>query len=163
MKKQKILFLAVGLLLLAACNFSAGTKKDLRTGLSYHYTGLQVNDVYLSDSAGGKLPGNEVPYNSRVGLVVAGISGFMQNNGKVFPGFVIDITDKDGNRIIADTPPDLFAQNSGFTEREASILLGSVKIVAPLKTGATYHLKGHLWDKNNSDNTVDAEAEIVVK
>jgi len=163
MQKQIHPYLAAGLLILSACNFSAGTKKNLASGLSYQYNGLRINDVYLSDSAGGKLAGNEVPYNSRVGLVIAGISGFMPNNGKVFPGFVIDITDKDGHRIMTETPPDVFAQNSGFTEREASILLGSVKIMEPLKTGATYHLKGHLWDKNNSDNTVDAEAEIVVK
>jgi predicted small secreted protein len=48
MKKIISLLLITSALVWSACNFSAGTNKDLGTGLSYTYNGFTVAEVVLA-------------------------------------------------------------------------------------------------------------------
>ncbi len=149
-------------LLLDSCNFSVGTKKDLKTGVSFHYNGFRADDVFLVDSANQKLNSDEAAFNTKIGFLVYGISNYTQKDGKVFPGMTVTVEDKKGFPI-AGQSPDLFANGPGFSEQEGSSLLGTIRIIPPMKAGETYHLKTHVWDKYNTENTLDAEADIVVK
>ncbi|SEN56124.1 hypothetical protein SAMN05216436_11829 [bacterium A37T11] len=149
-------------LAISSCNFSAGIKKDLKTGLSFHYKGFRTNNVFLVDSANQKLNSNKIPFNAKIGFLVYGISKFSLKNGKIFPGMSVAVEDQNGFPVVNQSP-DLFANSPGFSEQEGSVLLGSIRIIPPMKAGQTYHLKTHVWDKNNASNILDAEANIIVK
>jgi len=150
------------MLLAYSCNFSVGTEKDLATGLSFQYKGFRVEHVALIDSATQKLNSNQIPFNSRVGFMVTGLSNFTIKNALVFPGMTVEITDRQGVPVVGASP-DLFFETSGFSPTEASVLLGSAMIGPPMKQGEIYRLKAHVWDKNNAANILDAEVEIIVK
>ncbi len=162
MKKTVHLITALTILLAYSCNFSVGTEKDFATGLSFQYKGFRVEHVSLIDSASQKLSSNQIPFNSRIGFLVSGLSNFTIKDGLVFPGMTVEITDGQGVPVVGASP-DLFAQTSGFSPTEASVLLGSAMIGTPMKQGESYHLKTHVWDKNNEANILDAEVEIIVK
>ncbi|MET0243302.1 MAG: hypothetical protein ABW174_07530 [Flavitalea sp.] len=160
---MKIFFsVALFSFLIAGCNFSVGTKKDFATGLSFDYKGFRVDNVVLVDSINQKLSSNQIPFNSRIGLMVDGISNFTAKDGLVYPGMTVEIFDKQGNPVVGQSP-DLFAQNAGFTAKEASVLLGSAMLHAPMQAGGTYVVKTHVWDKNNPGNLLDAEVELLLK
>ncbi|MFT4154458.1 hypothetical protein [Parafilimonas sp.] len=163
MKRRLSFFSTISsILLLSACNFSVGSEKDLDTGISFNYKGFRVNNVFLVDSANQKLTANEVPLNARIGFLVYGLSNYSLKNGEAFPGMTVEVLDKQGYPVVGKSP-DLFAESAGLSVQDASVLLGSIKISAPMKAGGAYHLKAHVWDKNNPGNILDAEADITVK
>ncbi len=162
MKKRVHLITALTMLLAYSCNFSVGTEKDFATGLSFQYRGFRVEYVSLIDSASQKINSNRIPFNSRIGFLVTGLSNFTIKNGLVYPGMTVEITDGQGLPVVGASP-DLFSQTSGFSPTEASVLLGSAMISAPMERGESYQLKTHVWDKNNAANILDAEVDIIVK
>jgi hypothetical protein len=155
------LFLAATALVLWACNFSAGTKKDFGTGLSQSYKGFSVEDVLLVGPDNTAMTSNEVKLNTQVAIVVQGLTNYELKDNKAFPGLMIVVTDKQGNAIINDA--DLFDGTEGYPPTDAAILRGTVTVGDPMKAGETYHVKMRVWDKNKLENELTAEVDIVVK
>lgn len=148
-------------LLLFACSFSAGTKKDFATGLSHSYNGFAVEEVLLVGPDNAAMTDNEVVLNSKVAIVAQGITNYELKDGKAFPGLALSLTDKTGSPVINEA--DLFANSDGYSPADASVLRGSVTVGEPMKSGETYHLKTRIWDKTNPENELTAEVDIVVK
>lgn len=147
--------------LLSACNFSAGTKKDLATGLSYSYNGFAVSEVYFVDAENIPKGTNEVDLNSNVALVVQGIENYTLVDEKAYPGMSLFVADKEGNNVIGET--DLFESNIGYSAADASVLRGTITIGEPMVSGETYHVNLKVWDKHNPENTISVEIDLVVK
>jgi hypothetical protein len=148
-------------LVLSACNFSVGTNKDLVTGLSYSYNGFAVDEVLLVGPDNVAMSNNEVQLNTKVAIVVQGVTNYELQDGKAFPGLMLRLTDKTGNSILDE--PDLFANSEGYSPTDAAILRGSVTVGEPMKSGETYHLKMRVWDKTKPENELTAEVDIAVK
>lgn len=161
MKRTFYNLLTVCTLILSACNFSVGIKKDLMTGLSYSYNGFAVDEVVLVGPDNVAMNNNEVPFNSKVAIVVQGLSNYELKDGKAFPGLMITLTDKTGSAILDE--PDLFSGSEGYSVADAAILRGSVTVADPMKSGETYHMKMHVWDKTKPENELTAEVDILVK
>ncbi|MFT4203652.1 MAG: hypothetical protein QM610_07010 [Chitinophagaceae bacterium] len=162
MKKQVFLFATIAAMLFCGCQFSTGNHKDLRSGLSFSYNGFRVQDVFLTDSGSTtKRTDNSVAMNTRVDILVKGISGYTPKDGKVLPGMSVTVTDTQGNNIL--NAEDVLAQINPAPEEDASALQSYVAIGEPMKPGNTYHIKVHVWDKYNLKNTLDANVDIVVK
>jgi hypothetical protein len=159
--KNLLVFLILAVSLFTACNFSAGTRKNLTTGLYYSYNGFAVSDVYFVDAENIPKGTNEVDLNSSVALVVQGIENYTLVNEKAYPGMSLFVTDKDGNNVIGE--PDLFESNIGYSAEEASVLRGKVTVGEPMITGETYHVNLKIWDKNNPKNTITVTVDLVVK
>jgi hypothetical protein len=148
-------------LVLWACNFSAGTKKDLATGLSYNYNGFSVDDVLLVGPDNMAMSTNQVQFNTTVAIVVQGLTNYELQDGKAFPGLMLSVTDKAGSAILSEA--DLFADSDGYSPVDAAILRGTVTVGDPMKLGERYHIKMRVWDKGKPENELTAEVDIEVK
>jgi len=146
---------------LSACNFSAGTKKDLTTGLSYSYNGFGVTEVYFVDADNIPKGTNEVELNSEVAIVVQGIENYTLVDEKAYPGMSLYVTDKNGNQIIAES--DMFESNIGYSAEDASVLRGTITIGEPMVAGETYRTELKIWDKNKPENTIAVSLDLRVK
>jgi len=161
MKKQNIVTLLLSCLIFAGCNFSKGTKTDLRTGLSFNYNGFIVQDVLLIDPANKRMTDNKVQLNSRIAIVALGLNNYGLKDGKVFPGMMLLVTDKKGTSVLkAD---DLFAGDQGYPPAAASELRGDITIARPIVAGETYHVKARIWDKVKPDNEINIETDLAVQ
>jgi hypothetical protein len=153
-----ILFtVAVGL---SACSFSAGTKKDFGTGLSYSYNGFAVDQVLMAGPDNVAMSDNKVALNSQIAIVAQGLANYQMKGDKAFPGLMLSVTDKDGTEVLG--AKDLFSETEGYTADDASVLRGTVTVGDPMKTGETYHVKMRIWDKNKTDNELTVEVDLVV-
>jgi hypothetical protein len=161
MKRIDTLLLTASVFLWCSCNFSAGTKKDLTTGLSYNYNGFSVDEVLLVGPDNTPMSNSEVQLNTQVAIVVQGLANYELKGGKAFPGMMISVTDKQGTAIINEA--DLFKDSEGYTPADAAILRGTVTVGDPMIAGETYHVKIHVWDKTKSENELTAEVDIEVK
>lgn len=160
MKSISLFLLACCALFVTACNFSAGTNKDLSTGLSYSYYGFSVEKVVLVDSENSIKSDNEVVMNSKVAIAVEGLSNYTLKDNKAYPGLQLLVTDKQGSAVVNET--DLFSDTEGYPAEDAAFLRGTVTIGEPMKAGETYHVKVRIWDKNKTDNELTAEVDLVV-
>jgi hypothetical protein len=78
-------FVVLGsIVLLQACSFSAGTKKDLVTGLSHSYHGFTVDEVLLVGPENTVVNSNKVALDSEIAIVAQGISNYELKDGKAF-------------------------------------------------------------------------------
>ena len=161
MKKTITLLLLSNLLISAACNFSTGAKKDLRTGLSFSYHGFIVQDVLLADPANKRMTDNKVQFNTQIAIAALGINNYGLKDGKVFPGMMLLVTDKKGTPVL--NAADLFAGDQGYPPANATELRGDITIAKPMAAGETYHVKVHIWDKVKADNEINIEADLVVQ
>ncbi|HCR54062.1 MAG TPA: hypothetical protein DIW27_06575, partial [Cytophagales bacterium] len=144
-----------------SCSFSAGTHKDLGTGLSYNYNGFSVDEVLLADADNNVMSNNEVELNSEISIVVQGLSNYELKDDKAYPGLMMQVLDKQGVAIIDEA--DLFAGSNGYSTSDASIVRGTVTVGDPMVSGQTYLMKIRVWDKNKPENELTAEVDFVVK
>jgi predicted small secreted protein len=161
MTKQYIITLVLGCIIFAGCNFSKGTKKDFRTGLSFNYNGFIVKDVLLVDPANQRMSDNKVQLNTQMAIVAIGVSNYGLKDGKVFPGMMLLVTDKNGTPVI--NAADLFEGDQGHPEANANELRGDISIGKPMVSGESYHVKMRIWDKVKPDNEINAEADLIVQ
>ncbi len=161
MKKNNFLILAAIALVWGACNFSAGTKKDFGTGLSFAYNGFGVGEVLLVGPENTALSSNEVKINTTIAIVAQGLTNYQLKDDKAFPGLMLSVTDKQGASILNEA--DLFEGTEGYPATDAAILRGTVTVGDPMKAGETYHVKMRIWDKNKPENELTAEVDIMVK
>jgi hypothetical protein len=161
MKNNYLLTLVIGCSILAGCNFSKGTKKDFRTGLSYNYNGFGVQDVILIDPANKAMTSNKVQLNTQIAISALGIHNYGLKDGKAFPGMMLLVTDEKGKPVI--NAADLFADGQGYPPESATELRGTITVANPMAAGQTYHVKVHIWDKVTAGNEVNAETDLVIE
>ena len=148
--------------LMSSCQFSKGVKKDLNTGLSASYNGLNIDDIYLADENGNKLSQNKVKLGSKVQVVATGVDYFTEKDGKVFPGCEIVLTDNNKAELL--NLPDAFKDMaSGTTPAQVKTLQASLNTGQPMVTGATYHLYVRFYDKQNKEKTISSNVDIVMQ
>ena len=161
MSKHSLLLFSL-LLAIASCNFSKGVKKDLTTGLSTSYNGFAVDDIYLADANGNRLPNNKVAMGTKITITATGVNYYEEKDGKVFPGCLILLTDKSGKEIL--NLPDAFANmTEGTVAAEAKVLKASLNTGDPMIVGETYHLLVRFYDKNKKENEIISNVDLLVK
>jgi len=161
MKTKYLAIMVICCLALGGCNFSKGTKKNLLTGLSFSYNGFRVDDVVLLDPANKPMNDNKVQLNSRISLAAIGLSNYGIKDGKVFPGMMLLVTDKNGATMLSAA--DVFAGDQGHPPMQASELRGDITVARPMVAGETYHVKMRIWDKVQPENELNAETDLVVQ
>jgi hypothetical protein len=161
MNSKSALYLALSALVWCSCQFSAGKKKDLKTGLSVSNKGFSLDESYLVGPDNTRKADNQVPLNSTVAIVVEGVENYVLKAGKAYPGLMLTVTDKDGHAVLDE--PDLLAKYDGFPPTDAAVLRGTVTVGNPMRSGETYHVKMRVWDKNKFENEITAEVDIDVK
>ncbi|MCS6973920.1 MAG: hypothetical protein N2044_00115 [Cyclobacteriaceae bacterium] len=160
MKTSSYIFLTAVVLGITACSFSAGTKSDLKTGLSYSYYGLSLDEVYFVGPENTPLSSNEAEYGTSVALVAQGIGNYILEDNKAFPGLSLTVTGENGTLVLDE--PDLLAETDGLPAEDAAILRGSLTIGDPMEPGKTYTMKIKIWDKKKPENRIEAQVPVKV-
>ena len=162
MKRITVLAIAIVCISICSCNFSKGVKKDLSTGLSISYNGFAVEDAYLADGDGRRISNNNITMGSKVSVMASGVDYFEEKNGKVFPGCSILLTDKNKKEIL--NLADAFSgMTDGTTAAEARLLRASLNTGDPMIVGETYHLHIRFFDKNNKNNEIVGDVDLLMK
>lgn len=155
------IFILALLVLVGACKFSTGIKKDLSTGLTSVNKGLSVEDIYLTVD-GNKLSSNVIALGKEVVLIADGVDYYQVKDGKVYPGCRIILTDKAGKEIL--NLPDAFAeQTTGLEKDKAAVLRATLTTGSPMQVGETYHLNVRFFDKNKKENEIVSDVDLVMK
>jgi predicted small secreted protein len=164
MKKTVLFIVSVQVaMLLGACNFSKGVKKDLATGLSTSYNGFSVEDAYLAEGEeANKVSTNTLALGSKILIVVTGVGNYTVKDGRVFPGCTIILKDAAGKEIL--NLPDAFAdQKDGQPEKEASTLKATLTTGDPMVVGQTYHFSAVFFDKLKKESTIATSVDVIMK
>jgi len=132
----------------------AGIKKDLATGLTTSYKGIEpakafiiMNDEVISHT--------DIPLGEQFLVINDGIAGLVTKNGKVKVGCYLKIADSSGAILLEEK--DLFAANDEFPEEQARLLKCTVSTGKPMKWEEDYYVTVSFWDKQGRgriDNTV---------
>ncbi|XVJ67421.1 MAG: hypothetical protein HEQ40_15095 [Lacibacter sp.] len=160
---KQIISIIILAILFTSCNFSKGVKKDLNTGLSTSYNGFAIEDAYLSEGEEGKkLNSNEVALGAQVNIQVTGVENYKEENGKIFPGCTLILTDKAGKELL--NLPDLFADSKeGLPATEGKNLRAKLTTGDPMLAGQTYHLQCRFFDKKKADNEIVTHVDLIMK
>jgi predicted small secreted protein len=162
MIKQLTLLITITALLLVACNFSKGVKKDLTNGLKTIWNGFAVDEVYFTDTSGNRLSSNKIKMGNTVLITATGVENYSLKEGKAFPGCTLTITDDAGKSVL--NIEDAFANlTNGASETDAQTLTASFTTGSPMETGKTYHLKARFFDKEKSSSEIVGVADIVIE
>jgi hypothetical protein len=142
--------LVVFVVMLVSCNgplVSAGIKKDLTTGLSSSYTGMEPEKVFLVMNT-EVLNHIDIPLGESFLLVNDGIRGMQVKNGKVKVGCSLLVSDQQGKMLLKEK--DLFADHDEFEEKDAKMLKCTVSTGSPMKWEEKYNVAVTFWDKNGT-------------
>lgn len=158
---KQIFILATSLALFGCSgSFSKGIKKDLTTGLTATYNGLTLSEIHL-EVDGQKANNNKVVLGKKVIVVASGVDYFTVENGKVFPGCSIVLTDKKGKELL--NLADAFGHlNAGTNANEASTLQAELNTGEPMLVDERYLLKVRFYDKRNQENDIKADITLEV-
>lgn len=163
MKKTLLILGFAFMAVLSACQFSVGTKKDLKTGLAISYNGFSVEDVFLTNGVRSRLSTNKIPIDSTFSIIATGVGNYKLKDGKAYPGCELTIKDKSGK--VMGNAPDLMAEVSrnGLDPAGATTLSATLTLHAPFVAGETYHVTARFFDKENPKNQLTADVNIALQ
>jgi len=158
--KSCLLSFVVLAMLFTSCNFSKGSYKDLGTGLSYTYNGFTLDKIVLLDGYNEPLSNNKLPEASSLLLLVKDFKNYTVENGKVYLGCRILVTDSEGKEALSIE--DLYEKVDGIPVEDIDNQAFQVRLANPIVSGGTYHVTYHLYDKKNEKNQLNASVNIKV-
>jgi predicted small secreted protein len=166
MKKTFLLLASsfiLSLIVLSGCNFSVGTNKDLKTGLSTTYNGFRVKEVFLGNMDKQHLSSNKIPLNSTFLIIATDVENYTLKDGKAYPGCEITVKDKAGKVLghIDDAMADV--SRNGLEPEMATTLSARATLSPPFEKGKTYNVAVRFFDKQNEKNKINADIDIVLQ
>ena len=160
MKLNKFFLKNIAILLLFySCE--TGVKKDLITGLKVINNNLSYEQALIYED-GKRTNVTEFTTGSVLEFHLDGVSGFKEEEGRVFIGAAMTIINQENVEILHY--PDLFEEfdKTGVSPIDARQLSLTLKIKSPLEAGHKYIWKARVWDKKGSGE-ITSEMEISVK
>lgn len=133
MKTSKT-FLIIFLILLG-CNFSKSIKKDFISGVSSTGNNITCEDVYLTVN-GERTQRNSFIYGETFILNFSNVTGFVKENGNVFPGMIMTVINPSGDTLMqTDDLITGYPDGMNFTPL---LLTADLTVAAPIKSGGEY-------------------------
>ena len=126
------------------CHYSAGVKKDLRTGLSSSYKNMEPEKVFLVMNK-EVLTHTDIPLGEKFMVVNENVKGLEEREGKISLGCSLKITDQKGKILLE--AKDLFEGKDLFKPEDASMLKCTVTTGDPMKWEEQYDIQVVFWDK----------------
>ncbi len=139
MKTIKILLVA---LVFSACNFNQSVNKDLITGATSRGDGLACDNVSIQID-GKKEKRNSFTYGENVVFVFDGISGFTEENGKVYPEISMVVVKKENQMVLSEL--NLLNLTEG-TDLSPLQLQANLRPNFPHKNNEEYEVQLTIWD-----------------
>lgn len=123
---------------------------------------ISYNEIYLFSKDDNKvITDNRIKPDDDIYLIIEGLKGFLESDGKVFPGMSIKLTDSAKDILL--TSDDLFSEyiNSGVTSSDLTKRV-SVHFSLPVaKFNNPLHCDLSLWDRK-SHAGIKVSAEMIV-
>jgi hypothetical protein len=135
-KAMFIILLCSNIFIYTGCNFSAGAKADLATGLATTYKGFSIEDAYVTieDSTGEtKLGTNEIPLGKVVNVRITGVDNIFES------------------------------QTGGVKKEDATNLRAKLTTGEPMMPGEKYLLHTRFFDKKNKDSEIECKIFLIIK
>lgn len=113
-------------------------------------TDLTVDEVYLySEGAEKVITNNRINFDDNIHIVLEGLKGFKEIDGKVFPGLSIKATDSEGNKILGND--DLFADyaESGIYAPDLARRISPYFKIPETDFSNPLHFEMTLWDRKS--------------
>ncbi len=141
-----------------ACKFSKSVEKDLISGLTSTGSDLTCEDVYLKIND-EKTSRSTFSYGETFYICFDDIKGFASENGYVFPGMKIVITNPSGDTLMrADDLYEDYTQGMNFSPLQ---LTTDLTVADPISSKGEYKLSIIIWDKKGT-GTFRSELEFNV-
>jgi len=139
MKAIQLIAIAV---LFSACNFSQSINKDLITGATSRGDGLSCDDISIQIN-GEKEKRNTFTYGENVVFAFDGISGFKEENGKVYPEMSMVVLKKENQMVLSEL--SLLNLTEG-TDLSPLQLQANLIANFPHKNNEEYEVQLTIWD-----------------
>lgn len=124
---------------------------------------LTYDEVYIYSQKSGKIikDGN-INFDDNIYIIVEGLKGFLEENGKVFPGLSLKISDS--NNLITTDFDDLFSDYSSKGVQQADLFLRASAKFKVEKTDLKNPLACEviIWDKKSTAN-IKIRTNFVIK
>jgi len=146
------------LTILTGCNTRKSVEKDLVTGLLSKGNNLSCDNVYLSVDD-EKTSKTTFVYGQKFNMNFASIEGFQGENGNVFPGMQIFVTNKSGDTVLQSN--DLYQKYTDGLNLSPLLLHADLTVAAPISSGAEYTMIVNIWDKKGK-GTYTGEVDFKV-
>lgn len=144
------------------CHFSKGFSKDLTTTLSVSYKGFIVGTFLLTNNNNHPLDDNKVHGDIPFRIVGNGIEGYTAQEGRVYPGCALTVTNEAGKKIL--DVQDLFADYSdGLSPEDAANIAAVFTIPSQAGIGKKFHVQSRIFDKKNAENEILATADVLLQ
>ncbi len=156
--KFKLFLVAAVAFGLSSCGFNQSAKIDLTTGLSSKGNGLASSDVYLSIDD-KKISRTTFTYGEVFYVNFRNVSGFVKENGNVFPGMEILILGKSGDTAMYYK--DMYADKTNGVDVYPLYLYTNITVAKPMNSDKAYKLYVNIWDKKGT-GTFKAEMDFNV-
>ena len=155
----KLFFVVFFLALFISCNAQPkGIRKNLNTGMVTKYNAIVPGESRIIMN-GETLNHNQVPLGEKFVVLKENIKGLIVKNGKVSVGCSLVITDKKGNKMLAES--DLFKSNDVFDADSIKYLRCTVSTGKPMDWDEQYLVNVTFWDKYGS-GTIKNELPILI-
>lgn len=157
---KKLITLALLTVILVSCNFSKGINTDLTTGLTYSYNGFGVSKVKVLYKNSEPIKGKTHPKGSSLKIELHGVKNYTEENGKIYPGCSVAVTDKEGNVVLESE--DLYKDYKA-TKKDFQVPYITLDFGNSFSPGQEYTFNAHFFDKKNPENVIDIKLEFEVE
>jgi hypothetical protein len=138
---------------------SKSAEKNFSSGLQTKGDDLTCDDVYLSVN-NEKTSKTTFIYGQKFRMNFTDIKGFKGENGYVFPGMQIFITDRSGDPVLRSD--DLYQKYSDGLNLSPLLLHADLTAASPISSGNEYTLIVNIWDKKGKGTfTGEVDFKIV--
>ena len=142
MKKLITINILILALVFSACNFNQSINKDLITGATSRGDGLGCDDISIQIN-GKKEKRNTFTFGEKVFFVFDGISGFKQENGKVYPEMSMTVLKKENQMVLSEMSLLNLTEGTNLSplQLQANLLTNF-----PHKNNEEYEVQLTIWD-----------------
>ncbi len=129
---------------MSGCQFRKSIEKDFITGLVTKGSGLSSDSVYLTQND-KKIKRTTYTYGETFYVNFNNLEGFTEENGSVFPGMQIVVTDNNKKTIMK--VDDLYADKTTGVNLSPLLLRSKLVLGNPIYSNKKYQLAIKIWDK----------------
>jgi len=145
--------------ILTGCNTGKSVEKNFLSGLQTKSDNLTCDNVYLSVND-EKTSQTTFVYGQKFKMNFTDIKGFKGENGNVFPGMQIFITDKSGDTVLHSD--DLYQKYTDGLNISPLLLHADFTAASPISSGNEYTMIVNIWDKKGKGTfTGEVDFKIV--
>jgi hypothetical protein len=145
MKKVFIVILVSAVL--TGCKFSKSAEKNFISGLTSAGSDLSCKDVYMKVND-ERISRSTFSYGETFYICFDDVKGFTSENGYVFPGMGIVITDKGGDTLMM--AEDLYEEYTNGMNFSPLQLTADLTVADPIRSKGEYTLTINIWDKKGT-------------